>query len=114
MVKAFVERRMLSCLAALVTLLLSAATIANIAHCQDPFIPLLPPEEKTIKVRDPLSTPPARIPLIPEPATVTNPQWEEDVRPLGLDEAIRVTLSNSDVIRVLAGIVATPSGSTIY
>jgi outer membrane protein TolC len=99
---------------AVVTVLLGTAFGSEVARAQEQIIRILPPDEKTIKVRDPQSIPHVNIPPIPDPATVTNPHWDEPVQTLGLDEAIRVTLSNSDVIRILAGITAVSSGSTIY
>jgi MFS family permease len=45
---------------------------------------------------------------------VSNPQDEAVPRELALDEAIRIALVNANVVRVLTGVTAIPSGSTIY
>jgi outer membrane protein TolC len=45
---------------------------------------------------------------------VTTPDWERSVQHIALDEAIRVALANSRVIRILAGNTASASGSTMY
>jgi type V secretory pathway adhesin AidA len=72
------------------------------------------PEQRTIEYVDPAQLPAAKIPPIEPPRTVSNPRpltpkWE-----LSLDEAIRIGLENAEVVRVLAGVAATSSGSTIY
>jgi outer membrane protein TolC len=51
---------------------------------------------------------------MPPPATVSDPQPEADLFALSLDDAIRITLENSEVVRVLAGVTAVSSGRTIY
>lgn len=51
---------------------------------------------------------------IPPPATVFQPEDELPERYLSLDEAIRIALANTQVVRVLAGITATSSGQTVY
>jgi outer membrane protein TolC len=81
---------------------------------QEPVVRILPRDEKTIQVRDPALLPKAHLPNVPPPATVTTPFWDAPHRPLGLDEAIRTTMANSTVIRVLTGVTASSSGSTIY
>jgi outer membrane protein TolC len=48
------------------------------------------------------------------PVTVASPEVEGNERFLPLDEAIRLALQQSEVIRVLTGVSATASGSTIY
>ena len=90
------------------------------------------PEQRTIQVRDPSELPSARIPNTPPPSTVadlpediesldslTNPESFEQLDDLesyeiSLDEAIRVALANSEVVRVLTGLSASSSGRTIY
>lgn len=51
---------------------------------------------------------------MPPPATVSAPQPEAEEVYLSLDEAIRIALDNSEVVRVLAGVTAVSSGRTIY
>ena len=86
---------------------------AKLAHAQR-LPPLIMPEQRTIQVRDPSQLPHARIPDSPPPATVSDPQPELQPRFLSLDEAIRTSLMNANVVRILAGVTATTSGRTIY
>src|SRR5262249_7442944 len=75
---------------------------------------LILPEQTTINVRDPAQLPHAKVPEVPPPATVSDPQPKLPVRYLTLDEAIRIALANSKVVRLLAGTSAVSSGVTIY
>ena len=75
-----------------------------------PFIP----EECSVRVRDPSVLCKARIPDTLPPTTVYDEEESRDPLPISLDEAIRVGLQNSEVVRVLAGVAASSSGSTIY
>ncbi len=50
----------------------------------------------------------------PAPVTVATEGIEQNERLLTLDEAIRLTLQHSEVIRVLTGTAATSTGRTIY
>ena len=72
------------------------------------------PEQRVVGVRTPEQLPPAVIPDIPAPRTVTQPREGTPEWRLSLDEAIRIGLENARVVRVLAGISATSSGQTIY
>jgi outer membrane protein TolC len=90
------------------------AVAAQVAWGQERVFQLFRPDQHAIPFRDPASLPPARLPAMPSPATVSDPRWNTDIQGLGLDEAIRVTLANSQVIRVLTGVTATASGETIY
>lgn len=72
------------------------------------------PEQRTLSIREIPELPRARIPDIPPPPTVADPQPDAVVRHLSLDEAIHIALVNSKVIRVLAGGVPIASGQTIY
>ncbi len=72
------------------------------------------PEQRTIEIHEATQLPKAPIPNIPPPPTVTDPQPKLKERYLSLDEAIHIALKNSEVVRVLAGITAVSSGSTIY
>lgn len=57
----------------------------------------------------------ARLPTdVRPPPTVSKPQLDADLERLSLDDAIRQSLANSDVVRVLAGETAVASGRTIY
>lgn len=98
-------------LAALVSLLASART----APAQFPPLPrIFPPGQSNIQVRDPSQLP--RLPTadIPPPATVFQPQADLPERYLSLDEAIRIGLANSQVVRILGGLTAASSGRTVY
>lgn len=76
--------------------------------------PLGLPEAQTIDYRDPSSYPPAPIPINKEPYTVTRMPPKSVEWQLSLDDAIRITLENTKVVRVLAGTTAVNSGKTIY
>jgi len=67
-----------------------------------------------MEIRHPSSLPRARMPDVPPPRTVSQPQPNAPTENLSLDDAIRVTLANSEVIRVLAGTTAVSSGRTVY
>ncbi len=78
------------------------------------FPPLILPEERFSSIRSPSELPRAEIPDVPPPPTVTEPRVDPPTWQLSLDEAIRVALANSEVIRVLGGVAAVSSGRTIY
>lgn len=81
------------------------------ARAQQPWRVILP-EQRQMQIRNPAGLPCARFPETPTPPTVTDPRPADSVAAwnLPLDEAIRIALANSDVIRVLGG----SSGRTIY
>ena len=83
------------------------------ASAQEPWRVIMP-EQRNIEIRDPARLPRARLPNVPPPPTVINPQANLPAHNLTLDEAIRIGLANSKVIRVLAGQTAVSSGETIY
>ena len=72
------------------------------------------PEQHRMAIRDPAQMPRVRIPDVLAPETVASHAESRPAQPLPLDEAIRVALANSEVIRVLTGTGAVSSGSTIY
>lgn len=72
------------------------------------------PEQRTVEVRDPGDLLQARIPETNPPPTISNSQIDAPDHRLALDEAIRIALENSEVVRVLTGVAAASSGSTIY
>ena len=72
------------------------------------------PEQHEVPIRDISQLPSANIPDVPPPPTVEDPKAVKGDRYLSLDEAIHITLKNSEVVRVLAGTTATSSGKTIY
>jgi outer membrane protein TolC len=75
---------------------------------------LVVPEQRQLDIHDPAQLPQVPIPQTPPPATVTNPAPPVAPRELSLDEAIRIALANSQVVRILAGTTAVASGQTIY
>jgi outer membrane protein TolC len=81
---------------------------------QEKLLRLFQPEEKHIQVRDPSTLPRAAIPNVPPPPTVSDPRWGDSSFLLGLDDALQTALGNSVVVRILTGVTATSSGSTIY
>lgn len=93
---------------------ITLAVVGRLAHGQEKVIEICRPEQRHLQVRDPLALPSAPLPRIATPATVTAPAWEDSVQSLTLDDALRLTLANSKVIRVLAGTTAVASGATIY
>ena len=68
------------------------------------------PEQRNIKIRCPEALPPLRPPDTPTPVTVSDLQPQAVSEQMSLDDAIRITLLNSEVIRVLGG----SSGQTVY
>src|SRR6187549_1421930 len=76
---------------------------------------LVVPEQRRLDVREPGELPPAPIPPVPPPETVSRRvPAEVPLQELSLDQAIRIALANSQVVRVLAGGTAVSSGQTIY
>lgn len=71
------------------------------------------PEQRVIGVREPAQYAKYPLPALPTPRTVANTPKQEPWY-LTLDDAIRLALENARVVRVLAGVTAAPSGSTIY
>jgi outer membrane protein TolC len=75
---------------------------------------LVVPEQRRLDIREPAQLPPAPIPQVPPPETVTNHAPDVPPQELSLDQAIRIALANSKVVRVLAGANVVSSGQTIY
>lgn len=72
------------------------------------------PEQRSLDIRDPGQLPQVHLPEIPPPATVSRPPPTDTPSLLSLDEAIRVALENSKVVRVFTGVSAASTRSTIY
>jgi outer membrane protein TolC len=72
------------------------------------------PEQQHVAVRDPAQLPPAPIPELPRPVTVSDEKRATEERPITLNEAVRITLEKARAVRVFAGLGATNSGRTIY
>jgi outer membrane protein TolC len=75
---------------------------------------LLPDDERQIRWHSEESVSAFHRSSGPAPVTVAAEGIEQAERLLSLDEAIRMTLQNSEVIRVLTGATAVSSGQTIY
>lgn len=71
------------------------------------------PEQRHVAIRAPSQFRRVPLPDVPAPLTVASRDAVRAPENLSLDEALRVALANSQVIRVLAGQGATASGSTI-
>ena len=78
------------------------------------LVPTFFPEQRSIIVRDPSQLMPSRLPDSLPPSTVSHPQPELQPVQVSLDDTIRMSLGNVDVIRILVGTTATNSGRTIY
>src|SRR5262245_5277652 len=63
-------------------------------------------EQRHFDVRDATQLPRASIPEGPPPATVSSPAPAVAPSDLSLDEAIRIALANTQVVRTLAGVTA--------
>jgi outer membrane protein TolC len=72
------------------------------------------PEQRRLDIREPTQLPQIAIPSIPDPETVTHKPPQVDPSQLSLDEAIRISLANSTVVRILAGVSAVSSQQTVY
>jgi outer membrane protein TolC len=72
------------------------------------------PEQQTIATRDPAALPAAPIPNVPPPTTVAADSPKREPLNLSLNEAVRIALENTRVVRVFTGIGAANSGRTIY
>ena len=91
-------------------LVLSAFAIrSSVANSQ-----LLPDDERHIRWHQEESVSAFHRGTGPAPVTVATKEIEQSERLMTLDEAIRLTLQHSEVIRVLTGVSAVSSGQTIY
>lgn len=97
-------------LGALCAVVLNAALAA---HAAEPFRSILP-EQRRLEIRAPGQLQQVPVPLMPRPATINDPQFDAPAELLTLNDAINLTLANSEVVRVLTGITASTSGRTVY
>ncbi len=72
------------------------------------------PERRSIQVREPNQLPRYQMPAASAPSTVSRPITDLEPRLIALDGALRTSMRNLDVIRVLSGVTATNSGRSIY
>ena len=94
-------------------MLVLATVITGSAIADEPSYPILP-EQRFLDVRQPQQLMQVGVPLTPRPATVADPQFDAPHRNMTLNDAINITLTNSEVVRVLSGVTASTSGRTIY
>ena len=94
-------------------LLALIAALTGPVVADEPSYPILP-EQRFLDVRQPRQLLQVAVPLTPRPATVTDPQFDAPPRYLTLNDAINITMANSEVVRVLSGVTASTSGRTIY
>ncbi len=78
------------------------------------IVPLVVCEQRTFDVREPAAIAHPTLPVVPEPATVRKPAPNNAPLELTLDEAIRISLANAQVVRTLAGTTVATTGQTIY
>ncbi|OHB81310.1 MAG: hypothetical protein A2V98_00755 [Planctomycetes bacterium RBG_16_64_12] len=101
-------------LASLVVVCAVVTSVASSPTRAEGLLGTVFPEQRRMKIRQPSEFPRARLPEVPEPPTVSAPQPDNQPLNLSLDDAIRIALENSEVVRVLTGTGATSGGSTIY
>ncbi len=89
--------------------LVAMATSSSVAIAQ-----ILPDDERHIRWHQEESVSVFRRGTGPAPVTVATEGIEQSERLMTLDEAIRLTLQHSEVIRVVTGVSAVSSGQTIY
>lgn len=111
-------RKVLASALVLFALPLQLALPARFASAQlsssEHLLPTYFPEQRTIQIRDPSQLQQYQLPSLPPPPSVTNRTQDLEPIYLTLDDAIRMSLGNTRVVRVLAGSTAVASGSTIY
>ncbi len=103
------SRQGISAYVATILIALSVVTMSPAALAQ-----LSVDEQHSMQFADPSSVSRFRRPPTPAPVTVASPNVEEFETMLPLDEAIRLALEYSEVVRVLTGVSASSSGRTIY
>lgn len=96
-----------------------AIALIVMAGCQHPrdlreARQVVHPEARQIAYRASEAVPYEPLETYSPPRTVSQPENSEQELKLSLDEAIRIALANSEVLRVLTGAAASSSGRTIY
>lgn len=94
--------------------LIATITVVPVSAVAQSIRPFIKPEQHRIHYRDPACLPSVYVADTPAPPTVANPNTDLPERNMSLDEALRIALQNSEVVRSLAGTLATSSGRTIY
>lgn len=116
--KAALHRRIPNGSRNLLLLLFALATV-SVAGCANTTVTSLvgagwAHEQQNLAVRDPATLAPAPLPAIPPPPTVAADSPKREPFNLSLNDAVRISLENSRVVRVFTGLGATNSGRTIY
>ncbi len=92
--------------------------LVTLAWCEPAFaqrrIGTIFPERRTTQVRQPHQLPRYQMPTALAPSTVSRPMADLEPQLLALDGAIRTSMRNLDVVRVLSGVTATNSGRSVY
>ncbi len=91
----------------------SALLVPTMSLAEEPCRPILA-EQRCLDIRRPGELFQVPVPVTSRPATVNDPRFDAPARYLTLNDAINITLANSEVVRVLGGITASTSGRTIY
>lgn len=92
---------------------LAALALGGCSNLREPASFVLH-EQRTLDVRPPEALPHTPVPPSVPPETVANRFKDVPPTNLTLDDAIRIALANSQVVRVLAGVTAVSSGRTVY
>ncbi|MFK7768755.1 MAG: TolC family protein [Mariniblastus sp.] len=72
------------------------------------------PEQRSVQIRSPERLSTLVVPQTAIPFTVSNIDDSREEQQISLDEAIQLAIQNADVVRVLTGLSAASSGTTIY
>ena len=95
-----------------------AILVIGLAWCEPAFaqrrVATIFPERRSIQVREPHQLPRYQMPTALTPSTVSRPIADLEPQLLALDGAIRTSMRNLDVVRVLSGVTATNSGRSVY
>ncbi|MDA8744624.1 TolC family protein [Rubripirellula amarantea] len=83
------------------------------SHADEPCQPILP-EQRCLDIRSPASLRQYPVLATPRPETVNDLRSATPTRYLTLNDAINITLANSEVVRVLSNVTASTSGRTVY
>ncbi len=76
--------------------------------------PVIYPEVQSVPFRDPPGLAPAPVPPSAPPVTVERPEPQQGERLYSLDECLRISLANTDVVRLLSGFGSARAAVTIY
>ena len=95
-----------------------AMLVLVLALCESAFaqrrVGTIFPERRLIHVREPNQLPRYQMPTALAPSTVSRPIADLEPQLLALDGAIRTSMRNLDVVRVLSGVTASNSGRSVY